>query len=303
MNYKKIILFINTELYPQSLWEDTLISNQCNLDSCSKIYCESTKKIINNIHKYSSLPISKLLIIVDSRTNLNSIFSNLKATNNIIESPFNTFDQPTMYYRINYQHHLIGIEPHQELPITLKKNIDKYLTINNDATALTLSKLIGEKLSALNLNISSAESCTGGLIAKRFTDISGSSHYFNGGICTYTAQAKSQILNVPMTTIQKYGIVSPQTAQAMAQGAQALFHSAVSIATTGVAGPGPDDDDNPEGRVYIAISIKKMHHTYKYDAFDHSYFLDRDSIRNGCVVFCFEKLLDLLNSAPQTNLK
>ncbi len=101
-----------------------------------------------------------------------------------------------------------------------------------------------------------AESCTGGLIAKRFTDIPGSSATFVGGAVTYQTPTKTTLLGVDPLLIERYGVVSAEVARAMAQGAASTFGADVAIATTGYAGPGGGTPDDPVGTVYIAVTYR-----------------------------------------------
>ena len=89
--------------------------------------------------------------------------------------------------------------------------------------------------------LSTAESLTGGGLSSAFTDPPGASHVFMGGITAYRTEIKIKELHVPPEIIEKYGVVSSQVADAMAQGAQKVFGSTWAISTTGVAGPGPSD--------------------------------------------------------------
>jgi len=106
------------------------------------------------------------------------------------------------------------------------------------------------------LTLSLAESCTGGLIAHRITNISGSSDYFLGGVVAYSNEAKEKILGVPHEILVRYGAVSEETAQAMAEGARRLFASDLALAVTGIAGPTGGTLEKPVGLVYIALSAE-----------------------------------------------
>ncbi len=107
------------------------------------------------------------------------------------------------------------------------------------------------------VTLACAESCTGGLIAKRITDISGCSDVFLGGCVTYANEAKEKLLGVKRETLEQYGAVSEQTAREMARGVRLALGSDVGIATTGIAGPGGGTPDKPVGTVYIAVSTEK----------------------------------------------
>jgi len=104
------------------------------------------------------------------------------------------------------------------------------------------------------LTLASAESCTGGLIAKRMTDLPGASAVFKGGVVSYTNAVKHAVLGVPQALLDEYGAVSEQVAQAMAEGARKALGADLAVSTTGVAGPDSDERDNPVGLVYVAIA-------------------------------------------------
>ena len=110
-------------------------------------------------------------------------------------------------------------------------------------------KLLTEK----GLTLGCAESCTGGLFAKRLTDIPGSSRVFRGGVVSYTNEVKTALLGVSPDLLEEKGAVCPEVAQAMALGARKALGCDLAISFTGVAGPGPDDRGNPEGLVYAAL--------------------------------------------------
>lgn len=104
------------------------------------------------------------------------------------------------------------------------------------------------------LTLAVAESCTGGLISSRLTDVPGSSDYFAGGIVSYANSAKVKLLGVQAAVINKYGAVSEQTARRMAQGARRLFAADVGIGVTGIAGPSGGTREKPVGLVYLAAA-------------------------------------------------
>ena len=104
------------------------------------------------------------------------------------------------------------------------------------------------------LTVGTAESCTGGLIAKLLTDLPGSSAAFRGGIVSYTNEVKEGVLGVPHALLTEYGAVSPQVAEAMALGARKALGCDIALSATGVAGPDPDDRGNPIGLVYLGLA-------------------------------------------------
>lgn len=122
------------------------------------------------------------------------------------------------------------------------------IDIGNLQTALV------KTLISKNLKIATAESCTGGLVSKRITDVSGASGVFECGVCSYSNRIKEQILGVSHATIEKYTEVSSRTAEEMADGIRKLSGADIGISTTGYAGPMGGTDDDPVGTVYIGIS-------------------------------------------------
>lgn len=116
----------------------------------------------------------------------------------------------------------------------------------------SLSKELGTVLSARNIRCTMAESCTGGSLAAAVTRVAGSSQWFERGFVTYSNQAKIQMLGVPEPIIASSGAVSEETARAMAHGAIAMSEAEVSVAITGVAGPGGGTPEKPVGTVWIA---------------------------------------------------
>jgi len=106
--------------------------------------------------------------------------------------------------------------------------------------------------------IATAESCTGGLIAATLTEIAGSSDVVDRGFVTYSNEAKTDLLGVPATLIAQHGAVSSEVARAMALGALARSRATVSIAVTGIAGPGGGSAEKPVGLVYIGRAQKDL---------------------------------------------
>lgn len=110
-------------------------------------------------------------------------------------------------------------------------------------------------LSEHKMTLSVAESCTGGLLSKVITDISGASAVYSGGVCVYCNKSKINLLDVSADTINSFGAVSEQTASQMSQGVCSLFGSDVGIGITGIAGPASDGTDKPVGLIYISITV------------------------------------------------
>lgn len=128
-------------------------------------------------------------------------------------------------------------------------------------------KLLHEK----NLVLSCAESCTGGLIAKRITDVSGSSAVFNCGIVSYSNEIKEKVLNVKSETLMEFGAVSEQTVREMVKGVLAISGADIAVSVSGIAGPNSDNTDKPVGLIYLAVSdgiktvVKKLNNQFTTD--------------------------------------
>ncbi len=139
------------------------------------------------------------------------------------------------------------------------------------------------------LTMASAESCTGGLIAKRMTDLSGASAVFRGGVVSYATEVKADVLGVNKTVLDHFGAVSEPVARAMAEGARRIMKADIAVSTTGVAGPDKDDRGNEVGTVYIALAVKG-------DTICRKLSLDgdREAIRTAAASHAFEMISEYL---------
>lgn len=117
-----------------------------------------------------------------------------------------------------------------------------------------LETVVLDLLKQSGLTLGTAESCTGGLIAKRLTDIPGSSAVFRGGVVSYCNEVKAGVLGVPQALLEEFGAVSEPVARSMAEGARRALGCDLAVSATGVAGPGSDERGNPEGLIYVALA-------------------------------------------------
>ncbi|MDH5034459.1 CinA family nicotinamide mononucleotide deamidase-related protein [Chryseobacterium cucumeris] len=158
-------------------------------------------------------------------------------------------------------------ENEEQLKQRTEEEIQKLLPlVQGHVIAVTEDKIeniLAEMLTERNLTISTAESCTGGELAKMITSVSGSSKYFLGGMVAYATEKKIKILNVSRETVDEFTVVSEQVAQEMAKGCQELFETHISLSTTGVAGPGKGEDGKDVGTVYYTIRINDHEVTSK----------------------------------------
>ena len=118
----------------------------------------------------------------------------------------------------------------------------------------SLEELVVSELKAQGKTLATAESCTGGLLSKRLTDVSGASEVFHMGCVTYANQAKEDLLSVSHETLAQYGAVSEQTAREMAEGIVRRSGSSLGVGITGIAGPEGGTAEKPVGLIYIALS-------------------------------------------------
>jgi nicotinamide-nucleotide amidase len=132
---------------------------------------------------------------------------------------------------------------------------DKIFGVDDD----TLEGVVGRILTERGETVATAESCTGGLLASRITDVAGSSAYFMGGVVCYTAAAKTALAGVDPTLIAEHGEVSEPVAIALARGARERFGTTYGIGVTGIAGPGGGTAEKPVGTVHIAVAGPHAH--------------------------------------------
>jgi nicotinamide-nucleotide amidase len=124
---------------------------------------------------------------------------------------------------------------------------------------------IGKLLRDQGQTLSIAESCTGGLVSDRITNVPGSSDYFEGSVICYSNRAKVQHLRIPLKTLERFGAVSSEIAGRMAQGIRKAFHTEFGLSTTGVAGPTGGTKKTPVGTVFIGFSNGKRTWVKKVD--------------------------------------
>jgi nicotinamide-nucleotide amidase len=159
-----------------------------------------------------------------------------------------------------------------------------------DTVVHQLAIRVGNKLREERLMLATAESCTGGMVAAAITDISGSSGWFERGFVTYSNQAKSEMIGVPADLIDQHGAVSEPVARAMAEGALRNSRAQVSLAITGVAGPGGGTELKPVGMVSFAWS-NRLHTAVETLVFKG----DREQIRVQAATHALRGLLALLD--------
>ena len=157
---------------------------------------------------------------------------------------------------------------------------------------MTLAEKAVKILNENNMTVATAESCTGGLIAKRITDVSGSSSVFNCGIVSYSNNIKNRLLGVSNDTLKKYGAVSSETVLEMVNGILEISKDTIGVAVSGIAGPNSDDTNKPVGLIYLAVSNGEITKTKCLQ----NNFVDniRENNRNKTADTAFEMIIDLV---------
>lgn len=150
----------------------------------------------------------------------------------------------------------------------------------------TLAARLGERLVAANARVATAESCTGGWIAKRMTDVAGSSRWFEAGFVTYSNRAKMLELGVPEALIAEHGAVSRPVVEAMAHGAAERSGVEFAVAVSGIAGPDGGSADKPVGTVWFGFARRG-----RVDSAVERFRGDRDAVRRAAVEYALEGLI------------
>jgi nicotinamide-nucleotide amidase len=158
---------------------------------------------------------------------------------------------------------------------TVERKVTKILgTIIFGKNEETLEAVVGNLLRSQEATLSVAESCTGGLITHRLTNVPGSSDYLERSLIVYSNRAKKELLQVPATTLNRFGAVSKETAASMAQGIKRVSKTTYGLAVTGVAGPAGGTAEKPVGTVFISLAHKRQVTTQK-----HMFYGDRSQIK------------------------
>lgn len=161
---------------------------------------------------------------------------------------------------------------------------------------LSLEEQIADVLTNHQLKLVTAESCTGGKIASKITEIPGASAYYLGSIVSYATSAKNDVLKIPLDLIEKYSVVSAEITEEMAKRTLKLFGADISLATTGNAGPTKGDSDAEIGTVFIAIATKQKVTSFQFNFGNH-----RERVTQKAVNKSFELLMNHLQANVQSS--
>lgn len=158
-----------------------------------------------------------------------------------------------------------------------------------DEAISTLSAMVVRDFGDAGMTITTAESCTGGLISSAITSISGSSDVFEAGFVTYSNEIKSEVLGVEKSVLRENGAVSAECASQMAMGALEAADADAAVAVTGIAGPGGGTETKPVGLVYIAVATAEEEGAF-VESFEFGN-IGRDQVRRETVKEALEMLL------------
>jgi nicotinamide-nucleotide amidase len=149
----------------------------------------------------------------------------------------------------------------EKLAERVRERISQYCYAEGETS---MEEVVGKLLSEKNLTLAIAESCTGGLVGHRITNIPGSSKYLLGDLVTYSNEMKMELLGVSAATLEKFGAVSEECVREMASGARKRVGATVAVATSGVAGPDGGTPDKPVGTVCVALDADGVHESRRY---------------------------------------
>jgi PncC family amidohydrolase len=161
-----------------------------------------------------------------------------------------------------------------------------------------LEALSGELLRQLGLTLTIAESCTGGLLGHKITNVPGSSDYFLGGVTAYAYEAKVRLLGVRWETLEKFGAVSKETVIEMAEGVRRILGADIGLSVSGIAGPGGGTPEKPVGLTWIGLSTASHTETWK-----HVWQGDRLAIKEQAATGALQLLYNFLIRESQPRVR
>jgi nicotinamide-nucleotide amidase len=166
------------------------------------------------------------------------------------------------------------------------------MDVTEHTRLIHLASEVGQRLHLAGLRLVTAESCTGGWVAKMITDVAGSSAWFDRGFVSYTNQSKQDMLGVSAALLNEHGAVSEAVVRAMAQGALSHSEGDISLAITGIAGPGGGTPQKPVGLVWLGWARRDGHQAVRRGLFEG----DRHGVREQAVVAALEGVLEQLGA-------
>jgi PncC family amidohydrolase len=159
---------------------------------------------------------------------------------------------------------------------------------------VSLEEKVNSLLAERGLTLAVAESCTGGLVSSRITDVAGASKYFEAGFVTYSNRAKAELLHIPAVLVEAKGAVSHEVAQKMAEGVRKAARVDIGLSVTGIAGPSGGSPEKPVGTVFMALAIEG-----RTIARRHDFSGDRLAIKKQTADEALRLLLDYLEGSME----
>lgn len=173
-----------------------------------------------------------------------------------------------------------------------------YYEMIKDIDTNNIENILVKNLTNNNMKIASAESCTGGMISQRITNVSGSSKVFDLGVCSYANEIKTKVLGVKEETLNSVGAVSEETAFQMCRGIMELANSDIGLSTTGIAGPTGGTDEKPVGLVFIGIGTKGKTTIYRAELC-HNTPHSRNEVRTMTTNLCMLLAIKATNNSVE----
>ena len=215
-----------------------------------------------------------VLPIIEKKIKLKISSINIRTTGlpeSVIFENIRNYFQEEDYVNVGYYPSVYGVDIRlsgynvkklEELKININEHLKKYIYDNGYNN---IENIVVDNLNKENLTLSTAESCTGGLIGHRLTQVSGSSAVYAGGVIVYSNESKIDQLNVNPDNIKNFGAVSEQVAIEMAQNVKQKFNSSIGVSVTGIAGPDGGSEAKPVGLVYVGYCDEKLSFVQKFN--------------------------------------
>ena len=217
------------------------------------------------LRKYKTLPVLRHKILKFYGLSEPSIAETLKQVpkkiGNVILGFYPNFPENHVTISLRGQDEPTVMDVINRTVSEIRSLLGPYLFATEDQS---MERVVGDLLKDSGATIALAESCTGGLIGNLLTNVAGSSEYFQGGLVTYSNQAKTDLLGVSPETLNRYGAVSDQTVQEMARGVREKLGTKIGLAVSGIAGPDGGTAQKPVGTVYIGLAVDQETHSAKY---------------------------------------
>ncbi len=249
------------------------------------------EQVLPYLRKYSS----KVLV----SSNVNIFGMGESTVESMLCDLMTTSKNPTLAPYVNDGEVRVRVTASADCEANARKLVDEYVLKVKEAVgesvydvdSLSMESTLVRILREKHLTVSTAESCTGGLVSAALTNVSGASEVFGFGVCTYANEAKMKMLGVREETLAKYGAVSEQTAMEMAKGVKVLSGSDIAVSLTGIAGPTGGTEEKPVGLVYLGVAAGEKVYAKKLLLAQHAR-RDRNYIRTLAVKNAIKAAID-----------